>query len=102
LHFAVRNAALSLGGIATRAGFSDETLTRELIDALPDTVLDWNAARDTIAWGLQNGRDRPLELEDRPKPQSSRSAPEGNRIRSLSASAPTHSWCSSSTRAAQA
>jgi len=65
-HFTVRNAALSLGGIAARAGFSDDDLTRDLVEALPGTVLDWNGARETIAWGLQNGRDRPLELEDRP------------------------------------
>lgn len=34
--------------------------------ALPDTVKDWAGAQATATWGLENGRSRPLELEDRP------------------------------------
>ena len=38
------------------------------MDALPDTVLDWDAAKRTAADGLARGRAKPIELEDRPHP----------------------------------
>jgi hypothetical protein len=31
-----------------------------LIDALPDTVRDWNRARRTIREGLKLGREKPI------------------------------------------
>jgi P4 family phage/plasmid primase-like protien len=67
-HTALRNAALALGGIQVAAGFTDAQAVQWLMDALPATVADWNAAKATAAWGLQEGRQKPLELEDRPRP----------------------------------
>lgn len=68
-HFALRNAALSLGGIQVAAGLSDSACTQILIKALPSTVQDWKAAEDTVAWGLEHGRANPIVLEDRPEYQ---------------------------------
>jgi len=67
-HTALRNAALALGGIQATAGFSAVQAIQWLMDALPATVADWNAAKTTAVWGLQEGRRKPLELEDRPRP----------------------------------
>ena len=66
-HFALRNAALSLGGILDISGMTESEAAERLLAALPEGVLDWNGARATALWGLQRGRDRPLELEDRPR-----------------------------------
>ena len=65
-HFALRNAALSLGGIQAAAGISDEAAIGMLVEALPQGVKDWNNARVTAKWGLEHGRARPLDLADRP------------------------------------
>jgi len=67
-HFALRNAALSLGGILDISGMAESEAVERLLSALPDGVLDWKGARTTALWGLQRGRDRPLELEDRQRP----------------------------------
>jgi hypothetical protein len=68
-HFALRNAALSIGGIQVAAGLSDAQAKQMLIHALPQTVKDWRNADHTIEWGLAHGRERPLELEDREPPK---------------------------------
>jgi hypothetical protein len=65
-HEALRNAALALGGIAEAAGFSDDAAVNWLMDALPTSVLDWDAARTTASWGLVKGREKPIKLPDRP------------------------------------
>ena len=64
-HVALRNAALALGGIQVAAGFTDAEAVQWLLEALPASVEDWNAARTTAAWGLEQGRSRPIVLEDR-------------------------------------
>lgn len=64
-HFVLRNAALSLGGIQEAAGLSDQRAGEMLLAALPQTVKDWKGAAKTIAWGLERGRGKPIELEDR-------------------------------------
>ena len=61
-HFQLRNMALLLGGIAEQAGFTDETAIRWLLDALSESVRDMRAAERTAAWGLENGRTRPIEI----------------------------------------
>jgi P4 family phage/plasmid primase-like protien len=66
-HIALRNAALRLGGIQAEVGFTDAEAVQWLLDALPESVEDWNAARATARWGLENGRLRPIELGDRPR-----------------------------------
>jgi hypothetical protein len=63
-HYRLRNAALQLGGIAARADLDDATATTMLIVALPG-ARNWDAARKTIAWGLAEGRKRPITLPDR-------------------------------------
>jgi len=69
-HYALRNAALSLGGIQAAAGLSEKEATDLLLAALPRTVKDWKNAGHTIAWGLAHGRNRPIELEDREPPRA--------------------------------
>lgn len=69
-HQALRNAALALGGIAEAAGFSDDEAVSWLMDALPPSVRDWNAAKNTAAWGLIAGREKPITLPDRPNPRA--------------------------------
>lgn len=64
-HFQLRNAALLLGGIQDRSGFSDGEAIHWLLDALPASVRDWKAATETASWGLAQGRCRPLELSSR-------------------------------------
>lgn len=65
-HTTLRNAALSLGGIIDAAGISVDDAVRMLKDALPGTVEDWGNAEKTALWGIMQGQQRPIELEDRP------------------------------------
>ena len=58
----------ALGGIADAAGISDAEAVERLLAALPETVRDWTAARRTAAWAVARGRERPIYLEDRPRP----------------------------------
>lgn len=83
-HTALRNAALSLGGIIQAAGISRSDAVEMLIEALPDSVEDWDNAKKTAEWGVVKGQERPLELEDRPQyrprhelPKPERSIPMG-------------------------
>jgi hypothetical protein len=61
----LRNAALTLGGIADRAGFTDAEAVTWLVNALPRTVKNWKIAEQTAAWGVREGRKSPLEFRDR-------------------------------------
>ena len=66
-HFALRNAALQLGGLMDQAGLSEADALERLLQALPASeVKNWENARATALWGLRQGRLRPLEIEDRP------------------------------------
>jgi putative DNA primase/helicase len=65
-HGALRSAGRTLGGIQAAAGFTDAQAIQWLMDALPDSVVDWDAAKETAAWGLAKGREEPLPLNDRP------------------------------------
>jgi hypothetical protein len=65
-HHALLRTALALGGIQPEAGFTDAQAIQWLMDALPASVVDWNAAKQTAAWGLEQGRQKPLQLDDRP------------------------------------
>ena len=78
-HFVLRNAALSLGGIAAAAGLSDDEASNLLLQSLPGTVKDWKNAAKTIAWGLAHGRNRPIELEDR-RPNGQDHSTHGHRL----------------------
>jgi hypothetical protein len=74
-HERLRDNALALGGIAERAGFSDETAVGWLLDALAGrNVADWKLAENTAFWGLAAGREQPIELEDR-RPRSKNTRP---------------------------
>ncbi len=68
-HYRLRDMARLLGGIQEQAGFSDAEAMRWLVDALPGTALDLEAAKDTAEWGLDVGRAAPImipHLEKRP------------------------------------
>lgn len=65
-HDTLRKSARTLGGIQAQAGFSDGEAVQWLTDALPKTVLDWENVRKTALWGLEDGREHPFELIDRP------------------------------------
>ncbi len=58
-HHRIRNAALLLGGIQARAGFSDEQAIGWLLTAAG--LENEKKARDTAAWGIEKGRLKPLE-----------------------------------------
>ncbi len=58
--------ARSLGGILDAAGIREADALAWLIDALPASVRDWNAAKKTASDGLKHGQAAPLDLEDRP------------------------------------
>lgn len=66
-HDTLRGAARTLGGVQAAAGFSDASAIERLVRALPPTAKDLASARKTAAWGLEDGRKHPLQLEDRPK-----------------------------------
>jgi putative DNA primase/helicase len=66
-HFTLLHNARSLGGIMDAAGISEADALAWLMDALPDTVKDWNNASRTALDGLRDGRVNPIELEDRPR-----------------------------------
>ena len=65
-HSRLRAAARLLGGIQHCAGFSDADAIGWLMDALPASAKDRRNAEKTAAWGLQNGRNDPLDLGIRP------------------------------------
>jgi hypothetical protein len=63
-HFRLRAQARVLGGIQERAGFTTEEAVQWLLDALPDSALDLDNAKNTAAWGLAKGREKPLEFDE--------------------------------------
>jgi hypothetical protein len=68
-HDVLRAIARTVGGYRPLLVFySDEQLIELLLDALPDTVNDWNVARRTAEWGLAKGKSEPLALDERPMP----------------------------------
>jgi hypothetical protein len=61
-HERLRDNAKTLGGIAARAGFSDEEAVRWLMDALAGKdVADWRLAERTALWGLAAGTPIPVQ-----------------------------------------
>jgi len=66
-HFALRNAALLLGGLQHVGGLGDQDAIRALMAALPASVKDWKAAEQTAQWGIEAGKGRPWQPEDRPQ-----------------------------------
>jgi hypothetical protein len=69
-HFTLRNNALYLGGIAHSFGLSDRDLVDRLLHALPDGVDDIENARKTAEWGLEHGRQSPIQLPPEPGPKA--------------------------------
>ena len=63
LHSTIRAAARLLGGIQGLAGFNDTDATRWLMDAAG--LQDERKAANTIAWGLNKGRSKPIEVRVR-------------------------------------
>lgn len=74
-HYQLRNAALLLGGLQHVGGLSDDEATRALLAALPASVQDWKAAEVTARWGLEHGKSRPWQPEDRPQTTHNTPAP---------------------------
>lgn len=65
-HDTLRRTARLLGGIQAQAGFSDSAAIGWLMDKLPRSVENWEGAKKTALWGLEDGRGYPITLEDRP------------------------------------
>jgi hypothetical protein len=59
-HEAVRKAARLLGGVQDGAGFSDSDAVGWIADVLPPTVKDWRNVERTAVWGLDRGRQEPI------------------------------------------
>ena len=68
-HHELRNAARLLGGVQNQAGFSDREAVRWLLDALPQSARDLNAAMKTALWGLDVGRQKPISPRSRKSTQ---------------------------------
>lgn len=66
-HYTLLNMALSIGGVLDQAGMSEGDAAARLMSALPASTEDRDAAAKTAAWGLSQGRLRPLVLPDRPQ-----------------------------------
>jgi hypothetical protein len=64
-HDRLRRAGFVLGGLCDQIGFSDAHAAELLLDALPDSVQDWDNATRTALWALGEGRKTPIQLEDR-------------------------------------
>ena len=58
----------ALGGIIDSADMTEAAAVERLVAALPASVRDWAAARRDAAWAVARGRERPIHLEDRPRP----------------------------------
>jgi hypothetical protein len=68
-HDTLRAIARTVGGYRhLLVPYSEEQLIELLLDALPDTVQDWQLARRTAEWGLAKGKSEPLTLDERPLP----------------------------------
>lgn len=65
-HYALIRHGRTLGGVLAAAGMGKDDAIAALLDALPDTVADWAAAKTTAAWAVAAGMAEPLQLEDRP------------------------------------
>ncbi len=61
-HYELRNAALLIGGVLANSNLTEAGAIGALLAALPDTVQDWENARATALWGLQEGAKRPIEV----------------------------------------
>ncbi len=61
-HPTLRAQARVLGGFADAAGWSRGNIVGQLIDSLPKSVLDWDAARTTAEWGFDKGVTEPLDV----------------------------------------
>lgn len=81
-HFVLRNAALLCGGVIHNTELSEAEAVKQLIEALPDSVKDWNNAKRTAEWGIKHGKRHPIV--SRPDPIKSNGldpAPGNNRPR---------------------
>jgi hypothetical protein len=67
-HHTLRGTARALGGYLHLIGWSVDDAVEHLVAALPQSVRDWDSARETAAYGVIKGMEAPLELEDRPNP----------------------------------
>ena len=65
-HFTLWDNALAIGGYLHLTDWSNENAVEKCIAALPPTVKDWNLARRTASQAVDEGRKKPLTLEDRP------------------------------------
>jgi hypothetical protein len=64
-HYVLLRMGRALGGVAAAAGITDSDAVERLVAALPDTVKDYAAARETAAWALAKGRKSTIRLPDR-------------------------------------
>ena len=64
-HYVLLRVGRALGGVAEAAGITDSDAVERLVAALPDTVDDYAAARETAAWAVSKGRKTPIPLADR-------------------------------------
>ncbi len=77
-HVVLRDTALLLGGIIDQTTIGEAEAVDLLISALPSTVRDWEGARQTARWAIEQGRQRPFELPDRPEYEPRRARANGH------------------------
>lgn len=64
-HYVLLRVGRALGGVAEAAGITDSDAVERLVAAMPDTVEDYAAAKDTAAWAVAKGRKTAIQLADR-------------------------------------
>lgn len=65
-HATLLRCARTIGGLKHVLPYSDPQLIELIVNALPETVRDWQLARRTALAGLQHGAQSPIQLADRP------------------------------------
>jgi putative DNA primase/helicase len=74
-YYTLRDIGYTFGGYLHLIGWTVEQAVTALIEALPNTVQDWEAARTTARKAVQAGKEKPLDLENRPNPGARRPYP---------------------------
>jgi AAA domain len=75
-YFILRDISFTIGGYLHLLGWTVDQTASTLVDALPDTVKDWTHARETARKAIQAGKEKPLDLEERPIAKAKTEPPE--------------------------
>jgi|tagenome__1003787_1003787.scaffolds.fasta_scaffold20988300_7 hypothetical protein len=69
----LRDISYTVGGYLHVIGWTVDEAVSTLVDSLPNSVADWEHARKTARKGVEDGREKPLVLEERPNKAKTKS-----------------------------